>query len=411
MAADDRYVSLGGLAHYDEKIKEYAKDHCAVLEDANWQKTGTAGAVSFLPAPEMQLDPVVNFKFTETAPASGTKGPDNPSTITGVTQAKVTRAGKNLLPFPYEGSAGESNGIVWTVNADGSIVANGTATADSGFSIVQSHHNNIVKMGVTYTISGCPSGGSTNTYCIRFGDSVGASDTGNSVTFVADAGIVGKSIWIKITSGTTVSNLVFKPQLELGSTATSFEPYAGTDYTVQLGDTYYGGSVDFSTGIMTVTHTSVALDGTETWYGGAQDSDQGYHGFACNVPSGPANLTQVCTHFEYSNSLSTAFQHFVVVGPGVHFFATQETTTAFKAWLADQYTAGTPVTICYTLTTPYTVQLTPTQIKSLSALSKYEPRTNTVYSDQESVQVGYPKSPIATDTELTNAIISLGGNV
>lgn len=63
------------------------------------------------------------------------------------------------------------------------------------------------------------------------------------------------------------------------------------------------------------------------------------------------------------------------------------------------------------LENPFTIQLTPTQIYSLSQPDPYTPRINTVYSDQQSVQVGYPKSPQATAAELTNAIISLGGNV
>ena len=67
--------------------------------------------------------------------------------------------------------------------------------------------------------------------------------------------------------------------------------------------------------------------------------------------------------------------------------------------------------IVFRLATPYTVSLTPTQIYSLSQPDPYNPRVNTVYSDQVSVEVGYPKSPQATASELTNAIISLGSNL
>ena len=48
-------------------------------------------------------------------------------------------------------------------------------------------------------------------------------------------------------------------QLELGSTATPYEPYAGHTYTIALGDTIYGGSVDFKTGKVRVTHKYVDL--------------------------------------------------------------------------------------------------------------------------------------------------------
>ena len=69
------------------------------------------------------------------------------------------------------------------------------------------------------------------------------------------------------------------------------------------------------------------------------------------------------------------------------------------------------VVVVYELYTPYTVPLTPVLVRSLPALSHYAPRQNTIYTPHESVQVGYAKSALKTSEELTNAIISLGGNV
>ena len=40
----------------------------------------------------------------------------------------MTRKCTNLIPFPYLNYSKTENGITWTVNADGSITANGTAT-------------------------------------------------------------------------------------------------------------------------------------------------------------------------------------------------------------------------------------------------------------------------------------------
>ena len=37
---------------------------------------------------------------------------------------------------------------------------------------------------------------------------------------------------LRINSGVTVSNLIFRPQLEIGSTATPYEPYHGAEYTI-----------------------------------------------------------------------------------------------------------------------------------------------------------------------------------
>lgn len=131
--------------------------------------------------------------------------------------------GKNLIPYPYVTSSGSKiNGITWTVNEDGSVTANGTATGNSNF-VVISQDNPIAIAGKTVTLSGCPTGGSRTTYGIYYYDTVTSRfDYGNGVTFIPK-GVV--SVNIRIFGGATVDNLVFKPQLELGTTATEYTPY------------------------------------------------------------------------------------------------------------------------------------------------------------------------------------------
>ena len=40
--------------------------------------------------------------------------------------------------------------------------------------------------------------------------------------------------------------------IEYGSTATTFEPYQGDAYTADFGQTVYGGTLDWLTGVLTV---------------------------------------------------------------------------------------------------------------------------------------------------------------
>ena len=66
----------------------------------------------------------------------------------------------NLIPFPYAngkeaGYTETINGITWTVNADGSITANGTSTASSAFSLWGTFDLHLPK-GI-YTLSGANS--------------------------------------------------------------------------------------------------------------------------------------------------------------------------------------------------------------------------------------------------------------
>ena len=138
---------------------------------------------------------------------------------------------KNLLPFPYFHSSISIVGITYTVNSDGTITANGTATERSEF--VLSVNKSDWASG-NYVLSGCPSGGSRNTYYLQTIN--GYVDTGSGIKVPSMAEL--KRISIVIIKGTTVSNLVFKPQLELGTTPTAYTPYISDLTSVNV--TRYG---------------------------------------------------------------------------------------------------------------------------------------------------------------------------
>ena len=112
------YLDNKGLEHFSWLVKnKLAK---------NQQMTKSAPVVQFCPAPETELEPIVDFIFTETPPAEGTKGPDSPSTITGVSNIVVARASKNIFylnDFPYSQA-----GVTISVDSDGVITLNGTCT-------------------------------------------------------------------------------------------------------------------------------------------------------------------------------------------------------------------------------------------------------------------------------------------
>lgn len=138
----------------------------------------------------------------------------------------ITNAKQNLIPFPYyDGMSLTRNGITFTVNADGSITANGTATATVSFILNHRIDGSMILPKGTYTISGCPIGGSTTTYRVVIGKTsstgsfeVVARDFGNGATFTLseEADIY---VGAEIGNGTTVNNLVFKPMLVEGSVA------------------------------------------------------------------------------------------------------------------------------------------------------------------------------------------------
>ena len=131
--------------------------------------------------------------------------------------------GKNLLPYPFGNTTKTVNGITFTDNGDGSITVNGTATETAQFFPKDSLNGPLLAPG-TYTFSGCPKGGDWKTYCIRLTGFTADRDFGNGSTFtLTQATKVGLAL--TVSSGVTVENLVFKPQIESGSTKTDYEPY------------------------------------------------------------------------------------------------------------------------------------------------------------------------------------------
>ena len=142
---------------------------------------------------------------------------------------------KNLIPYPYANTTKTVNGVTFTDNGDGSITVNGTATANATF-YIKTTDKNFKPSSTTLYISGCPAGGSLSTYRMTvnafkqtesdYTYVVGASDIGNGALLnLTSKDYSQLELSINIFSGTTVNNLVFKPMLELGNTATDYEPY------------------------------------------------------------------------------------------------------------------------------------------------------------------------------------------
>ena len=159
--------------------------------------------------------------------------------ISDFSTVNVTGCGKNILPYPYTYTTREINGVQWTVNADGTITATGTAAANSVFQVngISKEANLKLTPGTTYTIS---SGLSTaisgvSIVCNYYPKDATAyaawlnAATSRTGTFPND----GYSIvcYLIVLKDITVDNLTFKPQLELGTTATEYEPYQGQTYT------------------------------------------------------------------------------------------------------------------------------------------------------------------------------------
>ena len=150
------------------------------------------------------------------------------------------RGSMNLIPYPYDfGTSTTDEGVTFVANSDGSVTVNGTAERSIYMKIAD-----VSALDGGCFISGCPAGGSDNTYRIIVDENnVGiASDYGSGAKFSAHNSNT-YSVIIYIPQGSAVSNLVFKPMLNEGTTALPYEPYStekGLDgYGLGVSDTVY----------------------------------------------------------------------------------------------------------------------------------------------------------------------------
>ena len=143
--------------------------------------------------------------------------------------------GKNLLAYPYYNTTKTENGVTFTDNGDGTIQINGTVgTGECLFWITRDiwsyNTANIVVPAGTYTIS--PTGDqNVYLYITAYGETQGLLGTWNATTASTTFTVSEKaSLTVRISvkpSGSVVSNLVAKLQLESGSTATTWEKFVG----------------------------------------------------------------------------------------------------------------------------------------------------------------------------------------
>lgn len=179
----------------------------AILEGTNCKKTTVTGREAELATEIQTLDETVdslNEAFTNQSFANGAV---------------------NLLP--NKATSQVSNGITWTVNADGTISASGTASARSYIQI-----QNVTLPAGTYKLSGTPSGGD---YYNTFGcgiESISKFDNGNGVEFTLNSETAFNVI-LNVRTGAGLVNLTFKPMITLADMPNSdyahYVPYAMTN--------------------------------------------------------------------------------------------------------------------------------------------------------------------------------------
>lgn len=279
---------------------------------------------------------------------------------------KIVSTGRNLIPYPYEESTKTENGITFTVNSDGSITANGTTTVNpSIFNVAKISLNagtyalrsfvNVANAGICQFYIDIPSEPNDR--------------TGNGVTFTLQDDIVNKNVNIIVNPSQTVNNLIFKPMLQFGTTATAYEPYisdtlsAETPIELAEYDVVYP-----ETGETKRQSNTLTFDGTEEWYltGNAENNFYNYRYYTpISVEAQKTKVPCICNKYDYKLSVENDMGNdigilvirgyvYIRLGSG----STIKSVTEWKSQLAAWAGAGNPLTVTYK-TAEATTEATP----------------------------------------------------
>ena len=317
--------------------------------------------------------------------------------ISGYDSVVVSRCRKNLLPYPYYNTSKTHNGVTWTVNSDGTITANGTATSESQFILTGSVDGDdyVGKIFSALTrSSGTP-------WKIRaliqlYGSpwTTIDADYGRGVTVPNTASGINIRFLLCIRSGETVTNEVFKPMIRLASeTDDTYEPYQGNTYTINLNGTRYGGTLDVASGVLTVTHKAIDL-GSLNWNASSNGNYfTAYNGTIENEIKRPVNNASLVGVIASCYVEATTDAIYNGVGDGEIGVRSsngnlwvRDTTNGTSGADLKSYLSGQ--TLCYELATPTTVQLTAQEVELLVGL-------NQIWANSGDVSVEYGTAPNA----------------
>lgn len=324
---------------------------------------------------------------------SGTPSPDNIRPISGRSEVAIQRVGKNLCTTPFEqggysgttGDAITSNNYIRTVKIPIKPNTNYVFSReinDGGEIYFWDNDENFMvadKMTITWAVKQT------------------AFTSPNNAAYMA----------VIIYKNTNITpSYITQPQLELGNTATEYEPYASKTYTIQLGQTVYGCHYDVTRGKMVVDRGYAEFDGSSEGWG--LSGGGGMRVYTYQLAS---RIKRPTTATELIGVISSQFeeklssQTYAGV-PGISVdsnsgMVSVSNGTAMNVNDWKTYLASNPLQVVYELAEPYTIQLTPQQIRLLKGTNniscntgdlsiKYQP-DNALGDLLAEAEIGYDK--------------------
>ena len=298
---------------------------------------------------------------------------ENICPISGWTGAKIYHIKENL--FTITATSTIINGVEYTVNPDGSIIANGTATSSAILDVGDIN----LKANTTYWLAGCPNDGGNDKYRIYYRNVTHTStmDDGNGSSYTPTENET-RTIRLVVYSGFTAQNLVFRPMICLASDSHSIYPIS---WQTEAG-TVYGGSLDVTTGVLTVDRVNVKLLKSWDWKKSSNIGDFYISSTTVTDVLGGSRVNNkeiLCSHAKFVTTSAEKNIGDCWNNSNYHFYIIS-TDNSLNDW--KNYLDENDVYICYYLATPITYQLTPTEVTTLLG-------NNTISADTGAVDVTY----------------------
>ena len=376
---------------FDCKPQRFLKSGEVPVSGADWTNVQTAsGSVVTI---NNSGDPLgiksLTASIEPVQSGSGTPSPSNVRPISGHTSVVTNKTGKNLLPVGN--GTFTASGVTALVEESGVITLNGTATANNGVVVSLGRSNLNAPDGIYY---GKLFGDNLTGLSFQIYENNVAIFTKAKGSFTL-SGSHENYVRVRWASGTTFDNVKVYPMMTLGTEEpTAYEPYKGETYTAELGRTVYGGTLDVTTGLLTVTKAAIDM-GTLSWtYNATSQIHTAVMPSDAIAVINVGDVGAICSAYErgdYPNDFADG--KFVVCDSNLSSSAQRigvkntaiTDATAFK-------TAVTGQTLVYTLATPQTYQLTPQEIDLLLG-------DNNIWASTGGVTVEYGQSPFYNPTE------------
>ena len=319
----------------------------------------------------------VKAKWEPMQEGSGTPSPENIRPIKGRDSVKVERCGENLLD-------------------------------EARFPITKTVYNirttsKMILPAGTYTV--CVLSMASGVYAIGADVEHTYDSNKHTFTLARQTAITLDSYWIK-----------GRPEkdeniwLVEGNEWRPYTPYIGSTNTLTLPETVYGGEVDAVSGEGQETWKALTLDGTENWVvsGKFLDNKTDWYYTLPKIPNAvnaaPQKGNEICSHYPHADvSNNNNVQGCAIVWGSIRVRwgdTIPNDADAWKAYLAAQKAAGTPVQVAYKLATQ--TPFTATGAQPIPALAG----VNTVLTDADSVTVTGRADPIKRITDLEDAVAS-----